>query len=115
MGQIQTFARMKIHDGKLDEYKRLAGECMESVRTKDSGTLQYEVYFNADETECMVFERYRDSEALLEHFKNLGPLFEAVLETCSGSGAVCGDVSAELRAAIGDSGVVGIYNPYLIM
>ena len=50
---------------KLDEFKHLAARCVELVRTKDTGTLQYELYFNSDNTECLVFERYRDSQALL--------------------------------------------------
>jgi hypothetical protein len=59
MSELQCVARLKIHDGKLDEFKRLAAKCAELVRTKDTGTLQYELYFNSDNTECLVFERYR--------------------------------------------------------
>ena len=72
MSELQCVARLKIHDGKLDEFKRLAAKCAELVRTKDTGTLQYRVVFNSDNTECLVFERYRDSQALLDHHKNLG-------------------------------------------
>ena len=90
MSELQTLARLKIHDGKLAEFKRLSRKCADIVRTKDTGTLQYEVYFNGDETECLVFERYRDSQALLDHHKNLGDTYGAILKTCSGSGEVCG-------------------------
>lgn len=51
MGELQSVARLKIHDGKLDEFKRLAAKCAELVRTKDTGTLQYEQYINSDNTE----------------------------------------------------------------
>ena len=54
MSELQCVARLKIHDGKLDELKRLAAKCAE-LRTKDTGTLQYELYFNSDDTECLVF------------------------------------------------------------
>ena len=40
MSELQCVARLKIHDGKLDEFKRLAAKCAELVRTKDTGTLQ---------------------------------------------------------------------------
>jgi len=40
MCELQCVARLKIHDGKLDEFKRLAAKCAELVRTKDTGTLQ---------------------------------------------------------------------------
>jgi hypothetical protein len=37
----------------------VAAKCAVLVRTKDTGTLQYELYFNSDNTECLAFERYR--------------------------------------------------------
>ena len=40
MSELHAIARLKIHHGKLEEFKRLAVKCMESVRTRDSGTLQ---------------------------------------------------------------------------
>ena len=40
------------------------------ARTKDAGTLQYELYFNSDNTECLAFERYRDSQALVKPRRN---------------------------------------------
>ena len=50
--------------GKLEEFKRLSAQCLEIVRTKDTGTLQYEIYFSNDQSECIVVERYRDSDGL---------------------------------------------------
>src|SRR5579864_1884661 len=86
MSELQCVARLKIHAGKLDEFKRLAAKCTELVRTKDTGTLQYELYLNGDNTECLVFERYRDSQALLlDHFKNMGDTMTAIFQTCTGS------------------------------
>ena len=112
MNELQCIARLKINDGMLTEYKRLAALCAESVRTKDTGTLQYETYFNAEETECLVFERYRDSQALMEHHHNLGDLYDALLATCSGSGEVCGNPSAELVEMLNGS-PVGVYKPFV--
>jgi len=97
MSELQCVARLKIHRGKLEEFKRLAAECAELVRTRDKGTLQYELYLNSENTECMVFERYRDSQALLDHFENMGETMTAIFETCTGSGEVCGTVSGELK------------------
>ena len=47
MGEIQGIARFKIHDGRLEEWKRLTAEAMETVRSKDSGTLQYDFFLSA--------------------------------------------------------------------
>jgi quinol monooxygenase YgiN len=111
MSELQCVARLKIYDGKLDEFKRLAAKCAE-LRTKDTGTLQYELYFNSDNTECLVFERYRDSQALLDHHKNLGDTMAAILQTCSGSGEICGTPSPELIEKLKDS-PVQVYTPFL--
>ena len=48
MSEIQGIARFKIHKGKLDEFKRLSTQAREIVRTKDTGTLEYDIYFNDD-------------------------------------------------------------------
>lgn len=100
MTDIHGIARLKIHAGKLDEFKRLQGKCLEIVRTKDTGTLHYAAYFNSDETECIVHEHYRDSEALLEHFANLGDTMNAIFETCTASGEILGTPSPALRKAL---------------
>jgi len=68
MDEIKGIARVKFHPGNVEEWKRLSEEAMEIVRTKDRGTLQYEIFFNEDESEALVFERYRDADAALEHF-----------------------------------------------
>ena len=98
MGELQGIARFRFHEGKVEEFKRLSAQCMEIVRTKDPGTLQYEIYFNDDESECIVLERYRDSDALIEHGANVDDLMEPILATASVSGELLGDLSAELRA-----------------
>ena len=87
---------------------------MEIARTKDTGTLQYDIYFNDDQSECIVLERYRDSEALIEHAANLGDLWEGILATGSVSGELLGEPSAELTAKLAGS-PVRLFTPYLSM
>jgi quinol monooxygenase YgiN len=106
-------ARFRIHEGKLDEYKRLSAQAMEIVRTKDTGTLQYDTYFNDDQSECVVIERYRDSEAALEHAANLADVSAEVLAIVSVvHGELLGEPSAELRAKLADSEVPQLFTPY---
>ena len=111
MSELQGIARFKFHEGKLEEFKRLSAQCMEIVRTKDTGTLQYDIYFNDDESECVALERYRDSEALIEHTAHLGDLMEVIIATGSVSGELLGEPSAELRAKLADS-VVRLFTPF---
>jgi quinol monooxygenase YgiN len=66
MQEIKGIARVKFHPGKVEEWKRLTEQAMEIVRT---------------ETEAVVFERYRDADAAIEHFANIGHLMEPIMAT----------------------------------
>jgi quinol monooxygenase YgiN len=81
VGELVGIARFKIHGGKLEEFKRLSAEAREIVRTKDTGTLRYDTYLNDDESECVILEIYRDSQAAMEHAEHLAELSAAVLAT----------------------------------
>jgi hypothetical protein len=85
---------------------------MEIVRAKEPGTLQYDVYFNEDESEAVVLERYRDSEALIEHSANMSEIMEPVLATGSVEGELLGEPNAQLSEMLADS-PVGVFTPYL--
>jgi quinol monooxygenase YgiN len=113
VSELLGIARFRIHEGKLDEYKRLSAQAMEIVRTKETGTLQYDTYFNDDQSECVVIERYRDSEAALEHAANLADVSAEVLAMVSVvHGELLGEPSAELRAKLADSEVPQLFTPY---
>ena len=85
---------------------------MEIVRTQDVGTLQYDTYFNDDETESIVIERFRDSEALIQHSENLAHLMDAITATGEVFGELLGDLSAELRARFTAGGPVQLFTPW---
>jgi quinol monooxygenase YgiN len=114
VSELQGIARYTFHEGRLEEFKRLSAQCMEVLRTKDTGTLQYDIYLNEDQSECIVLERYRDSEALIGHLAHLGDLGEAILATGSVSGELLGEPSAELRASLAGS-PVRLFTPYQSM
>jgi quinol monooxygenase YgiN len=111
VSELQGIARITFREGELEEFKRLAAQCMEIVRTQDTGTLQYEVYFNADESESIVLERYRDSQALIEHAEHIGKLNAALGATGDVAGALLGEPGAELRTKMAD-GPVGLFTLY---
>jgi quinol monooxygenase YgiN len=99
VSELQGIARFKFREGKVEEFKRLSAQCMEIVQTQDTGTLQYEIYFNDDESECIVLERYTDEQALIEHGEHIGEgLMEAVVATGSVHGELLGELSPQLKA-----------------
>src|SRR5687768_11872800 len=97
MDEIKGIARVQFHPGKVEEWKRLSEEAMKIVRTKDSGTLQYEIFINEDESEAIVFERYRDGDAAIEHFSNISHLMEPIMAIASVTGEVLGTPNAAMN------------------
>lgn len=110
--ELQAIVRFRFHDGDVEEFKRLSALCMDIVRSEDTGTLQYDTYFNDDETECIVLERFRDADALLRHGENLAHLTDAIIATGSVSGELLGELSTELRARFAPGGPVQLFTPW---
>jgi quinol monooxygenase YgiN len=110
--EIQGVARFKFHDGKAEEFKRLCADLMEVVRAKDTGTLQFEIFLSDDESECVIYERYRDSDAVIDHGQHVGDIMPAILATGSGFSAMLGEPSAELGAMV-IGGPVPVFKRFL--
>ena len=117
MEEIKGIARARIRPGKLAESKRLCEQAMEIVRTRDSGTLQYEIFFNDDESGAVVFERYRDADAAIEHFANIGHLLEPIMATATVTGELLGTPSAQMREKLEKFGERGpkLFTPWMTM
>ena len=113
MGELVGIARFRFHEGTVEEYKRLSVEAMEIVRAKEPGTLEYSIYFNADETAAVVIERFRDSDALIEHGRNMGEISPQVLALASVEGELLGDVSPEIKANVESGEQPKLYAPWL--
>jgi quinol monooxygenase YgiN len=116
VNEIVGIARFRFHEGKLAEFKALSAQAMDIVQTKDTGTLQYDTYLNDDGSECVVIERFRDSDALIEHAEHLADLSQAILAIVDVvHGEVLGEPSAELRAKLADGEVPQLFTPYAKM
>jgi quinol monooxygenase YgiN len=103
--EIQGVARFRFHGGKVEQFKRLSADLMGIVRARDSGTLQFEIYLTEDESECVVYERYRDSEAVIDHGAHVGAIMQSIFATGSASSALLGEPSDELTAIMEGSPV----------
>ena len=114
MDEIQGIARVKFHPGKVEEWKRLSEEAMEIVRTRDRGTLQYEIFLNEDESEAVVYERYRDADAAIEHFSNISHLMEPIMATASVTGEVLGTPNAKMKEELGKGGPK-LFTPWMAL
>ena len=100
MKEIQVTARLKIHDGKLEEFKLVAAGALKTVREKDKGARQYDWFLSADQSECVVRERYVDSQAVLDHMTIVGEQLGALVGLSDLSLELYGDPSPELLQAL---------------
>lgn len=95
MDEIKGIARVEFHPGRVEEWKRLTEKAVEIVQTRDRGTLQYEIFLSEDESEALVFERYRAADAAIEHFSNISHLMEPLMATASNHGRSAGNPERE--------------------
>lgn len=70
--------------------------------------------WHSEPHECIVLERYRNSETLIEAAANVVEFGEAILATGLVSSELLGEPSAELRAKLAD-GPVRLFAPFLSM
>jgi Antibiotic biosynthesis monooxygenase len=84
----------------LAEFKQLAAEALDAVRG-EPGALQYDWFFSDDGTRCVVRETYANSDAVLAHVDNVGPLLGRLVELGGGLELeVFGEPSEALRNAL---------------
>jgi quinol monooxygenase YgiN len=113
VNELVGIGRFNFEEGDVEEFKRLSAEALEIVKAKEPGTLQYDLYFNDDESECVMLERFKDSEALIEHAANLDHLMEAIIATFSVvHGELLGEPNEELRARLAGGEVVKLFTPF---
>ena len=99
MQNIQITAKFKIHSGKVEEFKKIAAQCVPTVKANEKGVLQYDWFFNPGETECVVRETYSDSNAVLAHMGNIGALLGQILAMSDLHLEIYGNMSEELKNA----------------
>lgn len=116
MGELTGIARFTFHEGRAEEFTRLSAECMRIVETQDTGTLQYDIYLDDDETAAVVIERYTDEQALADHLAHIGDELMGVILATSSSvvGETLGDASDELEQRMA-GGPVRVLGPHLSM
>ncbi len=100
MKALQLTSRYQLHDGKLEAFKTLAAKCIALVQENEPNTLQYDWFFNKDQTECVIRETFTDSDALLAHIANLGEVLGEILEMGHFSSEIYGNPTQELMDAV---------------
>lgn len=101
MKEIQITAKFKIHKGKLEDFKKIADDCVVAVakNEKGKGAIQYDWFFSPDETECSVREIFADSNAVLAHMGNVGEMLGQLLAMSDFELEVYGNPTEKLQQA----------------
>jgi hypothetical protein len=71
MANLQVSAKMKIREGMLEGIKQHANECIQRVKEKDPGTIQYDWFISSDNTDCEIREHMK----ILKHSWHIYPTF----------------------------------------
>jgi len=91
-----------IAAANLEAFKALIAEGIDKTRG-EPGNLQYDWFFNDDQTKCFVREAYADSDAVLAHMGNMGDTLGQLVELGGGLEVdVFGNPSAALVEAAAD-------------
>jgi len=101
MKTLDVIAHFKIKPGQLENFKEIAAKMIEIVRNKEKGAgcQQYDWFYNETLSECIVREIYKDSDAVLAHMGNIGPMLGQLAAISELSLQVCGTPSEVLKKA----------------
>ena len=102
---IRAVAEVSIPEGKTNEIKKLVAEIIDKVEANEPNTMSYEWFFSNDESKCYVIQSYKDSDAVIDHLRNIGELSGPLHEVAPLTGLmIFGSPSDELRQAINHVG-----------
>ena len=104
--EISWLLEVTILPGKLDDFRAVVRDLVASTRN-EPGTLIYEWYLTADGTNCHIYERYKNSVAVVTHVQSFGRFAEKFMQACRPTHFyVYGAPTDEAKAAIADLGPV---------
>ena len=105
-GYIVTDFQLSIKEGKLADFKAIVNTMVEITELNEPNTLVYEYHINEDGTECHLLETFKDSDAFMVHFENVGHMVDTLFESATMTRAeLYGSPSAELQQALDLLGV----------
>ena len=66
---------LAINPGRFEDFKTLVAEMVEATERNDVGTLNYEYTISDDRQVCHIYERYRNSAAVMTHVETFRAKF----------------------------------------
>lgn len=106
MPDVVSFVlQVELREGQLEAFRDLMNEQVLAAR-EEPGTMAYEWFISDDESSCHIYERYRDSAAVIAHLGTFGAHYaERFLACVQPVGLnVYGNPSADVRASLDNLG-----------
>lgn len=73
--EVYWVLELEVKAGRDADFQALKGEMIAATEANEPGTLSYEWTTSEDGRRCHIYERYRDSTALLTHLATFGERF----------------------------------------
>ena len=100
--QIHWLLEVAVLPGQLDNFRAVARNLIASTE-KEADTLAYEWNLTGDGTTCHIYERYRNSAAVMVHITGFGAFAERFMAACRPTRFdVYGSPGDEVKAALTD-------------
>ncbi|GHD57034.1 hypothetical protein GCM10017083_37930 [Thalassobaculum fulvum] len=71
-GNVHWMLEVAVKDGQLDAFRALMEEMVAATRDNEPDALNYEWAISGDGATCHIYERYRDSAAVMTHIAWFG-------------------------------------------
>lgn len=99
--------QLAIRDGRLENFRSLTKEMVDSTRS-EPGAEGYEWFLDDDGTSCHIWERYTDSDAVMEHLGTFSSRFAERFLECAEPTAVWvyGDPNEAVRGVLDGFGAI---------
>jgi quinol monooxygenase YgiN len=101
MNELWSRCLANINDGKVEEFKRLAEDLLNTIRENDSDTLNYAIFLDESDRIAVIVAQYASSADWLAHNTNLHELGPRFAEVCEFTEVeFYGDPTLEARTAL---------------
>ena len=105
MNELWSRCLASIHDGKVENFKRLAEDLLSTIREHDSETLNYAIFLDESARVAVIIAQYASSAGWLAHNAKLDRLMPRFPEVCEFTEIeFYGDPTPEALAALDSLG-----------
>ena len=105
MNELWSRSLAKIHEGKLEDFKRFAKDLLSAIREHDSETLNYAIFLDEPARVAVIIAQYASPAGWLAHNAKLDRLIPHFSEVCEFTEIeFYGDPTPEALAALDSLG-----------